>query len=78
MRKAQDTQCRTAAELTRRDRVLKVWEFSERVGMSVPWARKKIAARELAVVRIGRSVRIPESEVTRILSEGMIPAREGR
>jgi excisionase family DNA binding protein len=35
--------------------------------------RQKVARREIGVVRIGRSVRIPRSELTRLIERGYIP-----
>ena len=56
--------------------LLKVPEFCNDTGMSNAWCRAAIAARKIAVVRIGRSVRIPASEVRRIIEQGLVPARE--
>ena len=59
-------------------RLLDVASFAEAVGMSVVWVRRRIAERALACVRIGRAVRIPVSEIERVITEGLIPAREAR
>ncbi len=58
------------------ERLLPINVFSDRLGMSIHWTRKKVHSRELAYVTIGRRVLIPESEVLRIISEGLIPAKE--
>ena len=60
------------------ERLLPLSVFSERVGMSIPWTRKKVHARELGFVKIGRRVLIPESELMRIIGEGFIPAKGER
>ncbi len=51
-----------AAELSISDKTLWSW----------------IYARRIAVTRVGRCVRIPASEVTRIVSEGMIPVLDSQ
>lgn len=43
------------------------------IAQKTAWAM--IASQRIAVVRIGRSVRIPASEVRRLISEGTTPAR---
>ena len=37
--------------------------------------RKWILLRKVRVTKIGASVRIPESEITRLIAQGQIPAR---
>jgi excisionase family DNA binding protein len=49
-----------AAELSISDKTLWSWVY----------------ARKIAITRVGRCVRIPASEVIRIVSEGTIPALE--
>jgi predicted DNA-binding transcriptional regulator AlpA len=50
-------------------------EFAKRVGMSEVWVRKAMGRRALTVVKVGkRAVRIPESEVDRIIHQQIIPA----
>lgn len=53
-------------------------EFCAATGMSLAWGRSAIASRRIAVVRIGRSVRIPATELRRIIEHGLVPAREDR
>ncbi len=40
--------------------------------------RKWILLRKVRVTKIGASVRIPESELSRLILQGQVPAREGR
>jgi hypothetical protein len=60
------------------ERLLPIPAFSDRVGMSVAWTRKRVQARDVAYVRIGRRIVIPESEIARIISEGLTPAKVAR
>jgi excisionase family DNA binding protein len=58
---------------------LRVEEFAARLNIKPSTARAWLLRRRIAKIRVGsRAVRIPASEVDRILSEGMIPARENR
>jgi excisionase family DNA binding protein len=52
-------------------------EFCERLGMSYEWGRKKVQRRQIAFVQIGRSVRIPESELDRFIETNTVPAEDG-
>jgi hypothetical protein len=45
-----------------------------RTGRKVSTWRRDILEKRIAVVRIGRSVRIPESEIERLIREGWSPA----
>lgn len=67
----QGTLCSTA------ERLLAVPEVSEKLGIKPSTVRAWILRRRLAFVRVGtRAVRIPASEVERIISSGYVPARE--
>ena len=55
---------RTAAE-----RHMRVGEFADRSGYSVPTIRKKISRREIAYRKVGRIICIPESELVRMLGK---------
>jgi excisionase family DNA binding protein len=44
-------------------------EISEATSTSIPYWRKAIARKQLRVVRIGRAVRVSESELSRFLRE---------
>ena len=57
----------------------KVKEAARELGLSPHTIRAWIAARKIAALRLGRAVRVPPSEVDRLLREGLIPAeRRGR
>ena len=54
---------------------LTVNEAARETGLKAPTIRKKIAAREIDVVRFGRAVRIPEESIRRLIAENTVPAR---
>ena len=58
--------------------MLTVAEAAERLGFKEVTIRKKLAAREITKVRLGRSIRIPASEISRIIRENTIPRREAQ
>lgn len=60
------------------DRRLTVEEASMSLGVAQVTLRSWMAARRIGYVRLGRSVRIPESEIRRLLEAGAVPARETR
>jgi hypothetical protein len=60
------------------EKLLPINVFSDRLGMSIAWSRKLVQARRVAYVRIGRRLAIPESEVLRIIAEGLTPAKVAR
>ena len=69
-------QLRTGRQLETRDRTfMSLIEFCERLGMSEEWGRKKIAARQIEFIKVGRAVRIPESEFNRLVRESTIPVK---
>jgi excisionase family DNA binding protein len=51
-------------------------EAAARASNSVAWWRKLAARRGIGVVKLGRSVRLRESDVERIVREGFRPPRE--
>ena len=53
--------------------LLNVKEVALRTGWKVSTVRKKIFRRELGYVKLGRSVRIPESELERLILNGFRP-----
>jgi excisionase family DNA binding protein len=57
------------------DKVLTVREVAVALGLSPFTIRAWIASRRLAVHRLGRAVRVPQSEVDRVLALGFTPAR---
>jgi excisionase family DNA binding protein len=62
--------------------MLTVAQSAERLGLKEPTIRLWIAQRKLAHVKLGASrrsvVRIPESEIDRLIRENTVPAREAR
>ena len=61
-----------------RERLLSIPQFSEALGLTIAGTRRWLLERRVAHVKVGRLVRIPESELDRIIAEGMCPAREVR
>jgi hypothetical protein len=55
--------------------LLTLQQFCTRTSMSLHWGRAAVAQRKISVVRIGRAVRVPMSEVSRLIDFGLIPAR---
>jgi excisionase family DNA binding protein len=58
--------------------LLTVAEFSEALAISEKTTRQWIFVRKITTHRVGRCVRIPVSEVDRLLAEGCTPALEAR
>jgi len=55
-------------------KLLKVPEAAEILNMSQKGIWAWIGARRISVVRLGRAVRIPQSEIERLIEEGTTPA----
>lgn len=55
------------------DLLLSVPQAADRLRLRVQTLRNWIAARRIGVIRVGRRVSVPESEVLRILTEGWAP-----
>jgi excisionase family DNA binding protein len=53
-----------------KDRLLTVPEVAERLNVSIRWVRNQVFFGTIENIKIGRLVRIRESEVERILAEG--------
>jgi excisionase family DNA binding protein len=51
---------------------------AERLGIKEPTLRLWAAEQRIAVVRLGRLVRIPVEEIDRLIAEGTVPARRAR
>jgi excisionase family DNA binding protein len=58
-------------------KLLKVPQAAEELSLSPKTVWQMVADRRLAVVRLGRAVRIPTSEIERLIEEGTTPARLG-
>ena len=57
--------------------LLKVAEAAAELNVSIHTARAWVGQRRLASVRLGRAVRVPRSEVLRLIEQGTVPARRG-
>jgi excisionase family DNA binding protein len=55
-------------------KLLKVPEAAEMLALSQKTIWQWIGERRIAVVRLGRAVRIPQAEVNRLMEEGTTPA----
>jgi excisionase family DNA binding protein len=66
-------------ETTAEQKLLTAAQVAERLSIKESTIRAWLLGRRLARVRVGRrAVRIPASEVERIIAEGTIPARQPR
>ncbi len=57
------------------EKPLTVAQAAEELNLSAACIRAWILHRKLGVLRLGRAVRIPRSEIRRLLEEGAVPAR---
>jgi len=58
--------------------LLSTQEFADALNITVACARRWILERKVATVKLGRLVRIPATEVQRLIDSGLRPARPGR
>jgi excisionase family DNA binding protein len=58
-----------------RDPPLRIDDAALALALSEKTLRDWIAQRRLAIIRLGRAIRVPQSEVDRLLEEGTVPAR---
>jgi excisionase family DNA binding protein len=58
-----------------RKTLLSISQFSEALGVKAATTRRWLLLRKISFVKVGRLVRIPESELDRIMSEGFRPAK---
>ena len=58
-------------------KLLKVPEAAEILALSQKTVWQWIGERRIEVVRLGRAVRVPLSEIERLVEEGTTPARRG-
>lgn len=61
--------------MSEQNQLLTVSEFADLIRMKPSGIRRWILERKIAVVRIGRLVRIPVSEVDRLITSGTRPAK---
>ncbi len=58
--------------------MFRVNEAARKLGMKDPTIRLWMAQGKIAYCKLGRAVRIPESEVDRLIRESLIPVRDQR
>lgn len=58
--------------------LLSVQEFADALNITVACTRRWILERRVATVKLGRLIRIPASEVNRLVESGLRPARPAR
>lgn len=56
-------------------KLLKVPEAAEALALSPKTIWQWIGERRILVIRLGRAVRVPQSEIDRLVEEGTTPAR---
>ncbi len=59
-------------------KLLTLRETAERLGLKLSTLRAWKARRRIGIVCLGRSIRVHEAEVERLIREGTVPAREAR
>jgi excisionase family DNA binding protein len=59
------------------EKLLKVPEAAEILALSQKTVWQWIGERRIGVVRLGRAVRVPVSEIERLMQQGATPARRG-
>lgn len=71
--------CYLAVSRIMEDRLLSFEEAQQLTGIRIPTWRKWAAKRRIAVVRIGRRVKVRRSDLERLIERNLIPAApEGR
>jgi len=55
-------------------KLLTLEQAAERLGLKPVTVRMWASARKISRVKLGRAVRIPESEIAKIIERGLIPA----
>ncbi len=60
------------------EKLLAIPEAAERIGFKPKTIQRWVFLRKITYVRIGHSIRIPESEILRIIEEGKVCRLEGR
>ena len=58
--------------------MLSVSQAAQALGLKPGTIRAWISQRKLGHVKLGRAVRVPRTEIERLLREGAVPAREER
>ena len=69
----------TAKHQSTKSGPLTVRETADALNLSEACIRAWLMRRDLAFVRLGRrAIRIPQTEIARLLSQGAVPARGGK
>jgi excisionase family DNA binding protein len=58
--------------------LLSVEEFADVLNITVACARRWVLERKVTTIKLGRLIRIPDSEVQRLIDSGIRPARPSR
>jgi excisionase family DNA binding protein len=58
--------------------LLSVPQFADVLGVTPACIRRWILERKITTVKLGRLIRVPSSEVERLVSSGLRPARPAR
>jgi len=58
--------------------LLSVQDFANSLNITVACVRRWILERKVTTVKLGRLIRIPATEVQRLIDSGMRPARSAR
>lgn len=58
--------------------LMNVQEFAQALGVTTACVRRWILERRIASVKVGRLVKLPLSEVSRIIEAGLRPARSAQ
>jgi len=66
---------KTIEKLGSEERLLSPYEFAERLSISRWTVYKMIGDGRIQSIKIGRLVRIPDSEVNRIVEQGLRPVK---
>ncbi len=64
-----------AAMITNPKKLLSVPQFAEEIGVTHACIRRWLLERKICHVKLGKLVRIPAEEVSRLVTEGFRPAR---
>jgi excisionase family DNA binding protein len=66
---------RTEAQIRTPAKLISYSEAASRASNSAAWWRRLAARRQIPVVKLGRSCRLREEDVSRIIEQGFRPAR---
>lgn len=61
--------------MNNREPLKTVVQVARELGLAAVTVRSWLAQRRISYVKLGRSVRIPDSEVQRLIEEGTVPER---